>query len=131
MPLSAKADDPYVADQLMIMNMYEAVKVQCRILSWGLDIYPVCPQLSLVTDLAAKSHGMTIPYDLWIKMDLQEIDTCDAVLVLDPEGKSKGCKIEKEYAESKGIPVYESVSVLRRIVMNKNAINTNKELGEK
>lgn len=52
------------------------------------------------------------PYEDWIKVDLEWVLVCDAVLRL--TGESKGADGEVKYANDHGIPVFTSVSELER-----------------
>lgn len=53
-------------------------------------------------------------YDLYLKGDMEIIKRCDAVLLNDGWENSKGCQMERSFAESMGIPVYEDIDHLQK-----------------
>mgnify|MGYP001606997785 CR=1 FL=1 len=50
-----------------------------------------------------------VPIGNWYEGDLRILNICDAVILLSNWRESRGAVMEKKYAESKGIPVFESV----------------------
>jgi len=50
------------------------------------------------------------PWDVWLKIDQDWLEVCDAVLRLD--GESKGADLEVELAKKLGKPVYYSLEEL-------------------
>jgi hypothetical protein len=52
--------------------------------------------------------------DFWMSLDLAWLSKCDAMLVL--PGESIGVKVEEEYAEDFGIPIYYDVGDLQKEV---------------
>jgi hypothetical protein len=59
------------------------------------------------------------PYENWLKLDLEWIPVCDALLRL--PGESSGADIEVELAKKLGKPVYYSIEEL---IENKHNIKT-------
>ena len=72
------------------------------ILLWEQGHAVICPHLNT----AHFEEDCQASYDQYIQGDLQMIARCDAMAMVDGWEESKGANIEKEYAESLGIPVY-------------------------
>lgn len=68
--------------------------------------HAVIPHLSHYTDLQAKSMGVEIEYEHWIRHGLEQLSMCDAMLVI---SESPGVKREIDYAREHFIPIYYSL----------------------
>lgn len=67
-------------------------------------------------ELAAQGHAVLNPvknigfsYKDYIDMSLAELSKCDAIYMLEGWETSKGAQLEKLYAETVGLKVYEEV----------------------
>lgn len=49
---------------------------------------------------------------VWLEGDLEMLGRCDAVVMTTDWERSNGARAERRYAESRGIPVFESITGL-------------------
>ncbi len=86
-----------------VLNTHVVIKIADSLLAAG--FVPVIPHLSLVWHLVSPK-----PYAVWLAYDRELLRRCDAVLRI--PGFSVGATQECRLAESLGIPVVHSRSVL-------------------
>jgi hypothetical protein len=91
---------------LMEENVAAGLRVHLDLLRRGIPNF--CPQLSG----AFPSAWADVPWQQWIAFDLKVIDRCTHVLMLPRWESSQGAVVEKEYAESRGIPVIYDIDSL-------------------
>jgi len=84
-------------------NIQKAREVALEV--WKAGHTAICPHLNTANfeEYADLSH------ERYIQGDLEIISRCDAVLLMDNWQTSRGAKQEKAYAESRGIPVYNTL----------------------
>jgi len=85
-------------------NVHKAIDAGIELIQKGHS--PVIPILLHYLDLRAIEKGIEFSWDDYMRVDLELLSKCDAMLLL---GHSKGCDIELEYAEQLGMPIYYSV----------------------
>jgi len=54
------------------------------------------------------------PYDYWIKLDMEWLKICDALIRLD--GKSSGADREVDWCRSNGVPVFNSLEDFFKVI---------------
>jgi len=79
-------------------NVAAAVKVYLQCLAGGLPVF--CPHLS-----GAFPSAFSLDYEVWLAYDFAVIDRCTHMVMLPRWADSAGAMREREYAESRGIPV--------------------------
>lgn len=84
-------------------NTKKAIKVFHELFQYGFT--PYCPHVYQMIEKDSK-----ISYENWIGYFFEWLRLCDAVIRI--PGESSGADREVEFADSIGIPVYESVSEL-------------------
>lgn len=94
------AEDPREVER----NVERAIDAAIEVLRRG--HMPVCPHLSHYLDRRARERGYVIPWEVWIRMDLQIIQECDALLYL---GASRGADIERAFAEGAGKRIFQTL----------------------
>lgn len=67
---------------------------------------PFIPHLTHYVDLHAHRTGVVMTWDDYIRLDLEWLDVCDALLYLGP---SKGADLELQYALKAGKRVFRSL----------------------
>lgn len=72
------------------------------------DIPAFCPHLCAGFPVCFTD----VPYDMWLEYDYRMIDHCTHVLMMPRWRASTGAVLEKEYAESKGVPVFYDLQEL-------------------
>lgn len=87
----------------MVNNIRQAIDASNILVSHG--FIPFVPHLSHFWNLMNP-----LPYETWIKMDLEWIKVCDAILRL--PGLSNGGDIEVGFSESHGMPIFYDVQSL-------------------
>ncbi|MEM4306136.1 MAG: DUF1937 family protein [Candidatus Caldarchaeum sp.] len=75
---------------------------------------PICPHLSFYLYQEFPQHLWSVVKDnrFWYDMDIAVIKKCDALYLLNGWEKSVGSRLEKEYAETNGIPTFTSIMKL-------------------
>lgn len=82
------------------VNVHEHIRVADKVAALGYT--PVVPVLSHFW------HTMSPhPYEFWMKIDLDMLERCDAVIRI--PGESSGADREVAHAEAHGIPVFGSI----------------------
>lgn len=71
----------------------------------ALGFYPFVPQLSHHIDPTAE----LFTWNQWMDWCLNWLISCDAMLIL---SQSKGVRVEEEFAEKNGIPVFYTIRAL-------------------
>jgi len=94
---------PYTSDPEN--NTLKALEIAEQILAEGM--IPFCPHLSHYWHLKYPH-----PWDTWLKIDVEILLRCDAVLRI--QGESKGADLEVETAKLKWIPVFYDIESLKR-----------------
>jgi hypothetical protein len=87
-----------------VANTRAAIEVMHRLWKSGV-ITPICPHLSLLADMVCP-----MPYTEWLKLDLELLRRCDAVLRM--PGDSYGADCEVDDADRCGIKVFEDENAL-------------------
>lgn len=82
-------------------NVAQAVKVYLRCVRDGMACF--CPHL-----VAAFPSAFDVPYATWLDYDFAVIDRCTHLMLLPRWEFSKGARLEREYARSKGKPIVMS-----------------------
>jgi hypothetical protein len=85
-------------------NVRNAIDAGIELMCKGFS--PIIPVLMHYFDLRAIEKGIEFTWEDYIRIDLELLSKCDALLFL---GHSKGADIELEYAQKLGMPVYYSV----------------------
>jgi hypothetical protein len=62
---------------------------------WASGFAVICPHKN-----AKDYQHLSLPYELWINGDIELLSRCDAILMLPDWEKSKGARMEHEYAKS-------------------------------
>ncbi len=88
-----------------------------RAIEAGLALYklghiPFIPHLTHYVDLHAHRTGVVMTWDDYIRLDLEWLDVCDALLYLGP---SKGADLELQHALKKGKQVFRSLSEIEPV----------------
>lgn len=91
-------------------NVAAGARVYWDLLSHGLPAF--CPHLSG----AFPTAWSLMPHEDWLAYDFAIIDRCTHVLMMKHWHTSSGACREKEYAESRGVPVFLSVAELLHAV---------------
>jgi hypothetical protein len=83
-------------------------------MAMGIDLLmlghsPVIPHLSYYLDRFAQSRGIDIDYEEWLRMDIDLLAGCDALLLI---GSSPGADREVAFAKDRGIPVVTEIGGL-------------------
>ena len=86
-----------------VINVRNAVKAADDVLEAG--FIPLCPHLSHLWHTISPK-----PWEEWMRIDLELLQACKAVLRL--PGESKGADMEVAEAKRLGIPVYYSIEEL-------------------
>jgi hypothetical protein len=112
-PLRVYIAGPYSAAQSSDVhgNVQAAVDAAIDVLLKG--HWPFIPHLTHYVDLRARARHLEIAWSSYIDWDLQWLQFCDALLYL---GSSPGADIELEAAHRIGIPVFDSVEALPRVL---------------
>lgn len=84
-------------------NIMYAEKFAVKV--WEAGHFAFCPHLN--TRLF--EDKCKIAPDTYIKADLMFLERCDAILMIPNWKDSSGAKIEHEFAEANGIPIYYDV----------------------
>jgi hypothetical protein len=87
-------------------NIAAGLRVYWELLRRGIPAF--CPHLSG----AFPTAWTLIPHEAWLAFDFAVIDRCTHVLMLPRWQTSPGAIAEKEYAESRGIPVLTNMDEL-------------------
>ncbi len=97
---------PYSAatNEGKLQNTQTAINVGIELIRKGHTV--IIPHLSHYTDMRAQELGIEIPWECWMKQDLEILERCDALYYI---ASSKGADIEKERALDWGLEVYYSV----------------------
>lgn len=98
---------PYSAntEEGRLFNTEVAIKVGIELIQKGHTV--LIPHLSHYTDkLAREELGIDIPWETWLKQDLELLERCDALYYIAP---SRGADIEKEHALKLGLKIYTSL----------------------
>lgn len=74
---------------------------------WRLGAAALCPHMN------TRHFQGVLPDAIWLKGDLEMVKRCDAVLMVQGWEKSEGAATEAAWANSLGIPVFESLDKLR------------------
>lgn len=90
-----------------ISNVFKAMDAGLQLIREGLTVY--VPHLTWFLHKYGEHNGINIPYDQWIKMDLDLLQSFDVLLFLGP---SKGELIERSFAEEHGIKIYNNINDL-------------------
>jgi hypothetical protein len=73
---------------------------------WALGAAAVCPHLNT-------AHFQdSLPDDIWLLGDLAILAKCDAMILTPDWERSSGARAEREFAEQRGIPVFEDLADL-------------------
>jgi hypothetical protein len=102
-PMTAK--DGYSIER----NVAEGVDLFLDLLRRGIPAH--CPHL---TGLSASCWIGGIDHATWLELDKIILDRCTHVLMMPRWETSTGARIEREYAQSRGVPVYYSLPELLR-----------------
>lgn len=84
-------------------NVASALRVYLDAIRRGLPAF--CPQLSA----AFPSAFSEVPYEQWLEYDLCIINRCTHLLLLPRAESSPGAQRERNYAQTRGIPVITSL----------------------
>jgi len=100
---------PYSAEtpELIEANVDKVLAVAVRLTEKGYSVF--VPHLTHHVDLKAKEMGIDIPHDEWVRLDLEWLANCDAMLVLD---LSPGVRREIQFAKRHSIPLCDSLDQL-------------------
>ena len=91
---------------LMEENVAAGLRVHLDLLKRGIPNF--CPQLSG----AFPSAWVDVPWEIWLRFDIEVINRCTHVLMLPRWETSAGALREKAHAEAVGVPVLFSVDEL-------------------
>jgi nucleoside 2-deoxyribosyltransferase len=80
-------------------NIDDAEAVAVQLMRNGFDV--ICPH----KNTAFYEKYEDIPYEKYIEMDLNILERCDVIYMMDNWKESNGAKIEMQYAMDKGMPV--------------------------
>lgn len=81
-------------------NILAARRVAVQL--WEAGHAVICPHLNT----ARMETDCSLPYEGYLKGDLQFIDRCDAIVMLDGWQDSKGAVLEHSHAKAAGVPIY-------------------------
>lgn len=95
---------PYSAEteEGRLKNTQTAIDIGIELIRKGHTV--LIPHLSHYTDMRAQELGIELPWECWMKQDLEILEKCDALYYIAP---SKGADIEREHALDWGLEVYE------------------------
>jgi hypothetical protein len=79
------------------------VAIECWRRGWAV----ICPHKN--TSGYETFEGGNINWGTWLKGDLEIISRCDAIVMIQGWEKSKGARMELDFANKKGIRVYQSI----------------------
>jgi hypothetical protein len=107
----------YVAGPYSAPSEEEREQNTRRAIEAGLALFklghtPFIPHLTHYVDLHAHRTGVVMSWDDYIRLDLEWLDVCDALLYLGP---SKGADIELQYALKTGKRVFQSLSEIEPV----------------
>lgn len=92
-----------------LLHVRQALEVAEMITDWG--ALPFVPHLNAFWEMVFPGHT----YGFWMRMDLEWLEACDAVYVID--GYCPGCEIEIEHAAKRGIPVFRDLTALKLFIV--------------
>ncbi len=88
------------------INLLKAKVIAAILVAKGIDFF------------CAHTHSSDVeflqPSEYWYELDLKFLDVCDVILFLEGWETSKGCQLEKEYAERKNKKIFYSLEELLR-----------------
>jgi nucleoside 2-deoxyribosyltransferase len=87
------------SDGIIIKNIEKAEAAAVRLMRAGFDV--ICPH----KNTSGYEKYEDIPYEQYIEMDLNILERCDGIYMLDNWRESKGAKTEFEYAAHHCIPI--------------------------
>lgn len=101
----------YVAGPYSAPSEHERELNTQRAIEAGLALFklghtPFIPHLTHYVDLHALRTGVVMTWDDYIRLDLEWLDVCDALLYLGP---SKGADLELQHALKRGKRVFRSL----------------------
>lgn len=97
---------PYRASNnfLIAENVRKAERVALKV--WEMGAAALCPHLNTA------NFQFAAPDEVWLEGDKELLKRCDACVLADGWEKSAGSRAEIKYAESLGIPVFDSLEKL-------------------
>jgi len=97
---------PYTAptEEGKLKNTQTAIDVGIELIRRGHTV--LIPHLSHYTDMRAQKLGIDIPWECWMKQDLEILERCDALYFI---GESRGACIELERAKELGLQIFYSL----------------------
>jgi hypothetical protein len=103
---------PYSAssEQERELNTLKAIEAGLALFKLGHT--PFIPHLTHYVDLHAHRTGVPMTWQDYMRLDLEWLKVCDALLFLGP---SKGADMELQYALKAGIRVFRSLSEIEAV----------------
>lgn len=103
-PYSASSEDERE------LNTQRAIEAGLALFKLGHT--PFIPHLTHYVDLHARRKGIAMAWEDYIRLDLEWLDACDALLFMGP---SKGANLELEYAIKTGKRVFRSLAEIEPV----------------
>lgn len=88
---------PYRGD--VEQNVARAREV--AVILWDLGLSVICPHLNTF----GIELDTVLSHEDFVQLDLQQVERCDAIVMIPEWETSEGARIEREHAESCGIPI--------------------------
>jgi nucleoside 2-deoxyribosyltransferase len=102
----------YLAGPFRASNQWEQEANIRRVEALALDVWTM-GAVALAPHLNTRYFQGALPDDVWLYGDLELLNRCDAVLMVEGWGQSRGATTEHEFAKSHGIPIFYELAALR------------------
>jgi hypothetical protein len=112
---------PYSASSEVERELNTQKAIEAGLSLFKLGHTPFIPHLTHYVDLHAHRKGIAMAWEDYIRLDLEWLDVCDALLFL---GSSKGADLELEYAVKKGKRIYKSLDEIEPVSVPAVAVQT-------
>lgn len=105
---------PYSAPSEREREMNTRRAIEAGLALFKLGHTPFIPHLTHYVDLHAHRTGVVMTWDDYIRLDLEWLDLCDALLYLGP---SKGADLELQHALKRGKRVFRSLLEIESVTV--------------